>query len=137
MSTIPTVAEAEAARFSVTVKDQPSLDISGKLLNRALLERCRIARFRGAMLKDCVLRDCEIDPVDVRDLIGLTVTLGCSTFNRTKVSPLAMDALIYLISKGADAAEKKRVRAVIPPERVALFDRLFPQLDVSPVERFR
>ena len=116
--------------YSETHISEAMPDLSGRRFYGALLADCRIGKAAGAVFKDCVLAGTEFAVEDVRDFLGLTVTLDCFTFEDVKLSPVALDAILFLLTmtKGNDAA-RERIRQTMDPERLKLFRRLFPRTE--------
>lgn len=131
-----TTEEREKKFYSQVIKDNQSLDISHKSYVRVLFKNCRFVKVRGSQLINCTLQFCTLDPVDVRELVGFTATINCPTFYKCKLSPLALNCMLFLFSNGADPVEKARVRSVIPKQQVALFEKIYPDLEVPPWEAF-
>lgn len=105
-------------------------DLTGRRFYGALLADCKLGRVAGAVFKDCVLAGSELQASDVRDFLGVTLTLDCFTFEGLRLSPEALDGILFLLTmtQGNDATREK-IAAAIDPERLKLYRRLFPQTE--------
>jgi hypothetical protein len=115
--------------FSQVIKDQKNLNLEGQGFVRALFVNCQITRLRNTTLAKCTMSGCSLEPADIRDILGITITLNCHTWDHFRMSPLTLDAILYLITRGAAPEEQERVRSVIDPHRRDLFAKVFPLLE--------
>jgi len=117
-------------QFSETHQGEALGDVRGRRFDNALLADCEIARIAGATFKNCVMDGSSIQADDIRDILGVTVTLDCFTFVGLRLSPVTLDAFLYLLvqTTGNDTTRAK-VEAAIDPQRLRLFRKLFPQVE--------
>lgn len=103
-------------------------DVSGCHFQNELFSECTFGRVRGAEFKNCVLAGSNFEADDIRDILGVTLTLDCFTFENMEPSALALDAILFLLTmtRGNGAARQK-IEAAIDPERLEKFRRLFPR----------
>ena len=105
-------------------------DASGRRFENELFSSCRFTRITGARFINCDMRESEIAVDDIRDLLGCAATLDCFTFSSLKLSDVALDALLFLISSADIPRERKdAIRALLPASRLELFDGLFERLE--------
>lgn len=105
-------------------------DVRGRRFDNALLSDCVLRRIAGATFCNCVLAGSTVDADDIRDILGATVTLDCFTFEGLRLSPTTLDAFLYLLTltTGNDTT-RGRLEAAIEPQRLRLFQKLFPSTE--------
>ena len=104
-------------------------DVRGQVFNNQLLHRCHITGMSNATFKKCNLRNSHIDIKSLTDILGVTMTLDCFTFNELRLSPEVLDALIFLLTTTAENDEKRAaLRSMIDPKRLRLLERQFEVL---------
>jgi len=74
----------------------------------ALFHRCTFHKLNGATLKNCKLYGSKFAMTKAQDIIGLTVTMDCDSFNNVELSPEVLDYLLLLICKSSGNVEKRR-----------------------------
>jgi hypothetical protein len=116
--------------FRVNRRGQKLGDVSGQKFVLTNLTACEISRATGAEFVHCSLRDARITSSDIRDFLGVTLTLDCQTFEGLEFTEPVFDALLNLLAmtRGNDA-KRAGLRALIDPKRLAVFDRIFPDLE--------
>ena len=101
-------------------------DVSGRRFVNELISGCKVSRVAGAIFLGCDLRGTEVAIDDIRDLVGVSLTLDCFSFHFLKLSPVATDGLLYLISLADIPQDKKdAIRALIPSSRLEEFETAF------------
>jgi len=117
-------------QFSETHIDERLPDLRGLRFRDALFHDCRIGRVAGAVFERCAMAGSSVEVDDPRDLLGVTATLDCFTFRGLRLSSVALDALIFLLTMtvGNDATRKK-LESCIDPRRLQLFRTMFPNLE--------
>ncbi len=105
-------------------------NVEGRRFFNALLSGCVFRRVTDAQFVRSVLHGSKLDASDIRDFLGVTMTLDCFTFEGLQLSPEAFDAILFLLTmtKGNDAA-RARVEACMDHHRLKLYRRLFPQTE--------
>lgn len=120
---------SEQGPFAQTIEGQ-EIDASARGYVHVKFKDCTFTNLRGAHIVNCLLENCRIAIDDPRKLLGATITLNCNTFGQIKLSPMTADCILYLAAMGApDEAKRAKIQEVIAPERLALFERLFPILE--------
>lgn len=105
-------------------------DVSGRKFVLTNLSSCEIDRATGAEFIHCSLRGARVVSRDIRDFLGVTLTLDCQTFDGLELPEPVFDALLNLLAMTAGNDEKRKgLRALIDPKRRELFDRIFPTLE--------
>lgn len=104
--------------------------MAGRKFENELFSGCRFTRLARAQFIHCDLRESEIAVRDIRDMLGVTATLDCFTFEGVKLSEVAVDGLLFLLTLAAIPQEKKdAIRALIPSARLEFFDRIFERIE--------
>lgn len=104
-------------------------DVRGRRFQNELISECHVTNVAGAYIVNCDCRGTHLDIDDVRKLLGVTVTLDCYTFDGLKLSELALDTFLYLLTHTEDNDYKReQVRSLIDPVRRSFFDRAFELL---------
>lgn len=108
------------------------LDLTNVRLRNALVRECSIKSIRGSWLIDCNFAESSLDIDDIRNFLDATVTLNCFTFKDLKMSDLSFEATLYLLSmtKGNDS-NRAKLRDMIDPMRLRLFDKVFPLIGMQ------
>lgn len=75
--------------------------------NNAEFYDCEFQKLGGATLANSSLSGCKFTMTDPRDIIGLTVTMDCFTFENLELSPEVFDMLLLLICKTKGNTEKR------------------------------
>jgi hypothetical protein len=68
---------------------------------------CTFHKLGGATLANCSLSGCKFAMTDPRDILGLTVTMDCFTFENLEVTEEVFDALLLLICKTKGNTKKR------------------------------
>jgi hypothetical protein len=99
---------------------------------RAVFYNCTFNKLAGADLKNCVLYGSTFAMTKPEDIIGLTVTMDCKTFDNLELSPDVFDLLLMLICR-TKGNNKKRLAII---EQVVGHDRSVQLLkDTERLER--
>jgi len=102
-------------------------DLRGRRFSNALFSDCRLRNVAKARFIDCVFQNSKLEAADIRELLGVAVTLDCHTFQGTELSDVTLDAILYLLTLGkGNDAKRSAIEELIGPRRVAEFRRMFP-----------
>lgn len=72
----------------------------------------------------------KFEPKSLSDMLGVTLTLDCFTFDGFHWNELAMDAMLYLLSMTAGNDERRAIlRRMVRPESLIDFEKLFLKLE--------
>jgi len=117
-------------KYAATHFNEELSGLFGRRFSNELFSGCTFGSVRGAEFAHCVMHDCVLEAEDMRDILGVTLTLDCHTFGGVRFSPTALDAILFLLTttKGNDATRQK-IEAAIDPERLEKFRRLFPRTE--------
>lgn len=112
--------------YSRTFFNQDFPDVRGRRFENVLFSGCKIGRAAGAEFINCTFRETEFTATDLRDLLGMGVTLDCFFFGGVRMTPAVMDALIHLLTltKGNDSVRGKLL-GIIDPVRLRFLQRFF------------
>src|SRR5208337_2604750 len=75
--------------------------------NGALFHRCTFHKLNGAVLKDCKLYGSRFVMTKPEDIIGLTATMDCDTFNNLELSPEVFEYMLLLLCRTSGNTEKR------------------------------
>jgi hypothetical protein len=118
--------------FSAVIDGLKDANLAGRGFVRTLFKNCTLQNVRRAHFANCTFDRCSLEPRDVRDLVGATLTLDCAAFNGLKFNALAIDSIIFLLSRAASEEDKARLLSIMDPQRVKLFEKIFPELADRP-----
>jgi hypothetical protein len=125
MVTPPQIADWRNSRIEENLGD-----ISGRRFVRENLHGSRITVMRGAVLEHCNMAEVQIEPKRLSDLLGVTMTIDCFSFEDLRMNELAMDAMLYLLAKTKGNDEKREVlKSLISAKNKHDFDLLFDRLE--------
>jgi hypothetical protein len=80
---------------------------------------CTFDNLNGLVLDHCDLNKSKFVTDNVRDALGLTLTLTCNSFSNVEYSPLLFDLFLVMALKSSGNTEKRRkLIDVIGRERV-------------------
>lgn len=119
-------------RWRNEYKDMRLEDISGRRFVRELFFNCQIGRVKGTTFDHCSLLFSRLEPKRLEDILGLTVTLNCFSFENVELNDLAFDAFLHLLSltKGNDR-KRAALRNLISDRNRELFRTGFPNIGES------
>ena len=80
--------------------------LSGDHTNE-LFYNCSVDKVAGLTLKHCVLSGTQFVTQGIKNLLGLTVTLDCNTFNNVEFSADMFDLMLLLLCKTKGNTEKR------------------------------
>jgi len=69
---------------------------------------CVFRKLNGVIFENCDMNHSRLVATDVRDVLGLTVTLDCKTFENVELSPEMFDAFLCLLCKTKGNDEKRK-----------------------------
>ena len=115
--------------FSQVIENGSRLDLSNRSFVRVLFRGCSFSSLKNAHFVRCVFENCALDSDDVREALSVTATLNCDTFDGVRFSPAILDALVYLVTRGAEESEQRRLRCGIGEARCRFFDKMFPEFE--------
>lgn len=73
--------------------------------------------------KDAVLAGCVLDP---RDMMGMTITMDCNTFDKLRLSTKGAYSLLFLMcTMDLDPAMKKKLADILGAERIQSYEKVF------------
>jgi len=80
---------------------------------------CTFHKLNGAELKNCTLMHSKLVMTKPEDIIGLTMTLDCNSFNQVELSPEVFDLMLLLLcrSKGNNTKRLKIIEDVVGHDR--------------------
>jgi len=112
--------------YSEVHQGETLLDLRWRRFAGALFADCTFRDVSGAVFQDCVLHGSRLDTEDIREMLGVTLSLDCFTFDGLHLSPTALDGFLYLLTMTAGNDETRaKVEAAIDPARLKLFRRIF------------
>jgi uncharacterized protein YjbI with pentapeptide repeats len=119
-----------ARPYLVSYAGQNLGNVTGRRFVRADLSGCTIGIARAAQFIHCNMRGARFTNDDPRDLISISATLNCETWESLTLPPRSFEALLKLMSI-TNCGEQKRegLRALIDPQWLATLDRSFPDLE--------
>lgn len=101
-------------------------DVSGRRFVRENFWECNIKCMRNTVFEHCSLAFTKLEPKRLSDLLGLTMTLDCFSFQDCELNELAFDTLIYLISTTKGNDEKRAVlKSLVTPTHQRYFKAEF------------
>jgi hypothetical protein len=116
--------------FQATLHGQNLGNVTGRRFVKTDLSNCIIGPSRGAQFIHCYMEGARFVGPDIRDILGLTATLNCKTFQGLELPAVALDGLLKLFSIGKGNDERRQqMRSIIDPHRLRVFDRVFPDLE--------
>lgn len=118
-------------RYARVFEGLRNVDVSDMAFVRVLFRDCTFRKLRGAHIVNCTFERCTLDTDDPREILGVTTTLNCRTFEGLKFSPAAMDAVLHLVAMGcSDAEQREKILAVIDPHRLKLYGKIWHKLEL-------
>lgn len=116
--------------YAATFHNQKFPDVRGRRFENALFASCEFGKAAGAHFVNCVFRNCKFTATDLRDVLGIGLTLDCFVFGGIELSPPIMEALIHLLTltKGNDAIRKK-LTTTIDPAHFRYLQRFFETVE--------
>lgn len=101
----------------------------GKRFLRALFFGCVLKRLRGTTFEHCSLQGSSMEPDRLEDILGVTMTLDCFSWQYVSLNSLAFDAMLFLLSitKGNDSKREVLKRLISEENRPQL--QKFEQLE--------
>ena len=101
-------------RFSETHLSEDCRLFSNLEVSNGLFFDCDFENISKATLKNCDLNRSRIKPKTFRDMLDVTLTLNCHTFNEVELNELAFDAILALLisTKGNDLKRAKLVDVI-------------------------
>lgn len=115
--------------FNAVHIEEDCKDLTG-VHDNELFFGCEFKKLNGLTLRNCVLDRSVFLTSDIRDSLGLTLTLDCHSFSDVEYSPLLFDLLLVLMSmtKGNDSKRAKLIE-VIGQERYEKYTRVLKALE--------
>lgn len=105
-------------------------NLEGMRFSRELFANCRLQRMRGAIFEHCSLQFSRMEPEHLDDILGVTITLDCFSFEDVQYNALALDSILYLLTLTRGNDEKRELlRRAITPEKLEAFNRLFKTME--------
>ena len=104
-------------------------DMTGRRFLKELFHACRFEKLAGVVFERCCLMGSSWKPRRAEDMLGVTVTMDCFTFEGLEMNELAFDAFLYMLvmTRGNDA-KRDMVRRLIDPRHLRYFEKAFPQV---------
>lgn len=101
-------------------------DVSTRRFVRENFFECTITCMRNTVFEHCSLAFTKLEPKRISDLLGLTMTLDCFTFQDLEMNELAFEILLYLISTSKGNDEKREaIRSLISAKNLRYFKNEF------------
>lgn len=99
--------------------------------NDALFHRCTFHKLNGAVLKDCKLYGSRLVMTRPEDIIGITITLNCNTFNNVELSPEVFDYMLLLLCRTSGNTKKRLdiIEHIVGHDRSAMLLRETERLE--------
>jgi len=98
--------------------------VAGKRFVKALFYGCKLRNVRGTVFQNCCMRGSALEPQRVEEMLGLTVTLDCFTFDGVLLNSLAFDSILNLLAmtKGNDEKREMLKRMISENNRKQIDD---------------
>jgi hypothetical protein len=110
--------------------DEDLSEIRGRRFSRTLFATCRFEDMRGAHFEHCCFIYSKIQPRSLSDILGVTLTLDCFTFDTLEFNELGLDAILYLLTMTKGNDEKREIiKRLISPDNATDFAKLFAKLE--------
>lgn len=122
-------APGRAPTWRQTWRNLAMPDTTGRRFMRELFYACQFQKLTGVVFERCCLVGSSWKPRHAEDLLGITVTMDCFTFDGLEMNELAFDAFLYMLTmtRGNDQ-KREMVRRLIDPRHLRWFDAAFPRL---------
>lgn len=105
-------------------------DLEGMRFSRELFANCVLKRVKSTIFEHCSLQFSHMQPESLDDILGVTMTLDCFSFEDVEWNELSFDAILYLLTLTRGNDEKRAIlRRMVSDKQLEAFDRVFKKVE--------
>lgn len=115
--------------FNADYIDKDFTEFCPTINENVLYYNCKFKDIHNVTFKDCVMTQSELVAENIREVLGVTITLDCNSFRNVKLPEFVLDLFLLLLTKTrGNSKKRKQILDIVGKEKAV---ELLKSLDVT------